>query len=335
METHAPVTQWRIGVDQVAFAFSMPATTLYEKLDWRAREYTARLRYWLARKGLLASSKDYHPFIILCGIRTGSTMLTSFLKSHSNILMFFELFHVDRTSVPFGTDGFRGRAHDEEVVELRNTDPAQFLEQEVFRAHPAHTEAVGFKLLYTQARSREMWWDEPKYSDWWEDMDDSRLAWRDADSDLWAYLRSRTDVKVLHLVRENLLRQKVSAELATTTGRWGKEATGGVAPSKKGKPQVALDPEVCKRDFAAVERKRRDAEQDFDGHDLLCLSYEQILDAPNATLERIQRFLDLDIESLQTRTEKQEKRALDEVIANYSELQSALSDTPWIRFFDE
>jgi len=233
VEAHAPVSQYR--VDQVVF--SMPASTLYEKLGWRAREYTARLRYWMAQKGLLASSKDYHPFIILCGIRTGSTMLTSFLKSHSNILMFFELFHVDRTSVPFGTDGFRGRAHDEEVVELRNTDPVQFLEQEVFRAYPAHVEAVGFKLLYTQARSREMWWDEPKYSDWWEDMDDSRLAWRDADSDLWAYLRSRTDVKVLHLVRENFFGRRCQPSWQRRPGDGEKRRQEGSLHPKKENPK--------------------------------------------------------------------------------------------------
>ncbi|MFB6271681.1 MAG: hypothetical protein ABEL51_02180 [Salinibacter sp.] len=62
---------------------------------------------------------------------------------------------------------------------------------------------------------------------------------------------------------------------------------------------------------------------------------EQITDSFEATLDCVQLFLDLDVESLQTRTEKQEKRALDEAIANYSELRSALADTPWIRFFDD
>ena len=32
---------------------------------------------------------------------------------------------------------------------------------------------------------------------------------------------------------------------------------------------------------------------------------------------------------------KQEKRALDDAIANYSELYDEMADTPWARFFDD
>jgi len=134
----------------------MPASTLYEKIEWRIREYNARLRYWMAEKGLLVSDREYHPFVILCGIRTGSTMLTSFMGNHPDALVFFELFKADRSQVPFGVDGFRGKAHDREIVELRNTDPVQFLKQEVFRVHPPHLNAVGFKLLYPIFRTRKV-----------------------------------------------------------------------------------------------------------------------------------------------------------------------------------
>jgi len=312
----------------------MAASSIYEKLEWRAHEYGARFRYWLARNGFLAADQEYHPFIVLCDIRTGSTMLTSFLADHPEVLMFFELFHVDRSQIPFDVDGFRGKAHAEEVVELRNTDPVQFLEEEVFQTYPAHLQAVGFKLLYTQARNREMWWDTPRFSDWWEHMDGSRKAWWNADSDLWSYLRSRTDVKVIHLVREDLLRQKLSARLAKATNKWGVGATGGVEESK-GKPRVTLDPELCKRDFAAKERMQREAEQDFEDHDVLRTSYERILDDSSAELTRIQRFLDLDVQPLQTETQKQQKRPLEEAIDNYAELRDALSDTPWGRFFED
>jgi len=181
----------------------MPASTLYEKIEWRIRECNARIRYWMAENGLLASDREYHPFVILCGIRTGSTMLTSFIMltsfmgNHPDALIFFELFKADRSQVPFGVDGFRGKAHDREIVELRNTDPVQFLKQEVFRVYPPHLNAVGFKLLYTQARSQKMWWDTQKYSDWWEHMDGSRKTWWNVESDLWSYLRSRTDIKIM------------------------------------------------------------------------------------------------------------------------------------------
>jgi hypothetical protein len=259
-------------------------------------------------------------------------MVRSFLNDHPDTLTFFELFHVDRSGIPFDVDGFRSKGKTEEVVNLRNTNPVKFLKEEVFQVYPSHLNAVGFKLLYTQARYRKMWWDTPRYSDWWEHMDGSRKAWRNAKSDLWSYLHSHTDLKVIHLVRENLLRQKLSARLAKATGKWGVGATGGIAKPRE-KPRVTLDPERCKRDFAAKERMRREAVQNFSDHDLLQTSYERISDTPQAVLARIQRFLDLDVMTLHTDTRKQEKRPLEEAIANYSELRDALSDTPWHRFF--
>jgi LPS sulfotransferase NodH len=311
----------------------MSTPTLYEKLRWRVHECSAQAPYWMAENGLLPGNREYRPFVLLCDIRTGSNMLASCLRSHSHVLMLSEIFKHSESKVYFSVDGFRSRAHDQEVVELRDTDPVQFLEQEVFRTYPAHLRAVGFKLLYTQARSRRMWWDGPEYADWWEHMDDRRrTVWWDAHSDVWDYLRSRTDIKVIQLVRENLLRQKLSAKMAQATDKWGKTEDASSNPDDK--PQVRLDPETCRRDFAARERMRREAEEDFERHDLLQVSYEQLTDTPDETLKRVQRFLSLQVESLQTGKKKQETRSLREAIANYSELYDELADTPWARFFD-
>lgn len=312
----------------------MPASTLYEKLEWRAREYATRLRMGLVRRGLFAGTREYQPFIVLCGIRTGSTMLASFLRSHPNALMFSELFHPDRSRVSFGVEGFRHKAQDPEIIRLRNTDPVRFLQKEVFQAYPANVEAVGFKLMYDQARAEEMWWDDPRYADWWDGAAEGRTDWHEADSDLWAHLRSRTDVKIIHLVRENFLRQKVSARMAAATETWNATSPSGDTNTTE-RPQVEIDPDTCKRDFAAVERMRREAEQEFGNHALLRSSYEKIVDNPREELRRIQRFLGLDVEPLQTETRKQEKRPLDKVISNYSELREALENTRWIQFFDE
>jgi LPS sulfotransferase NodH len=286
----------------------------------------------MARNGLLPAGCDYQPFVLLSDIRTGSTLLASYLKSHSEILMLSEVFKHSDTKVYFSLRGFRRRAHSEDVIELRDSDPVQFLEREVFRTYPAEIEAVGFKLHYTQARSRKRWWDTSEYADWWEHMDDRhRTVWRDANSDLWAYLQSRTDIKVIHLVRENLLRQKLSAEMAKATRMWGKtEGASGLDE----KPQVSLDPEICRRDFAAKERMRREAEDRFENHDTLRVTYESLAGSPQDTLARIQRFLAVGTEELETPKKKQETRPLDEAIANYPELNDALADTSWSRFFD-
>jgi LPS sulfotransferase NodH len=299
----------------------MPASTFSEKLEWRVDEYTARLRDWMARNGFLPGNREYNPFIVVCDSRTGSTMLISFLNSHSNVLSFWELFHTDRSQVAFNADGFRSKAREEAVVKLRNNNPKRFIEQEVFRVYPGYLRAVGFKLIYRQAGL--------------ESLVRGETGDQEVSSELWSYLRSRTDIKFIHLIRENLLRKKLSWKIAQATGNWGTGGAPGGTADSGGRPRVTLDPEECRDAFSTEKQLQRTVEQHLGDHDVLQTSYESILDSPTGELERIQRFLDLEVENLQTETEKQEKRALEDAIANYSELYAELKDTPWARFFDD
>jgi LPS sulfotransferase NodH len=292
-----------------------------------------RWHYWLVRQSLLPGHTDYRPFVILCNIRTGSTMLTSFLDDHEAVLMFFELFHLAPDHVPFDVPGFGHKRTDAAVVHRRNTDPVRFLREDVFTRYPRSIEAVGFKLLYTQGRSKPMWWEQPPYERWWTHVDE-QVDWKKAESDLWDFLQRRTDIAIIHLTRENLLAQQVSGALAQKSGRWGVGATGGIAPPSEN-PTVTLNPQHCKEDFEAARRLQREAEERFSSHSVLSITYEDLVERRESTLRRVQDHIGVPIHSLATQTRKQQKRPLREVVENYDALRSELSNTPWATFFDD
>ena len=307
----------------------MTPLELIPKVQRRAREAVAHATQWAVEHGALPGGRDYKRFVVLCAIRTGSTMLGTYLGSHPNVRMFFELFHRHPHSVPFDVEGYRARANNPSVVHDRNSDPAGFLERHVFTRHRRWVKAVGFKLLYTQARMGPQWWDEPKFDRWWAHLDRNKAPdWDAGTSDLWASLASDPAVHVIHLTRENPLAGMVSAELAKQTGRWGIGATGG-AGRETDEATVTLRPEHVLQDLDAGLRMRQEGEAVFAGHPLTHVTYEELVEAPDAALANLQTFLGLPPAQLRTRTVKQNRRPLCDVIENYDALAEALRGTRW------
>ena len=309
----------------------MTPSELIEKVYRRAREATAQVGQWAVESGALPGHTDYRRFVIVCTIRTGSTMLCSYLGSHPNVRMFFEVFHRYAGSVPFDHPGYQARSNDSSVVNDRNTDPVGFLDRHVFTRHPRSVQAVGFKLLYTQARKSRQWWDEPEFDHWWAHLDRSQEPdWSAARSDLWDHLAADKDLAVIHLTRQNPLDGLVSAGLAKKTGRWGIGATGG-AGAETAAATVRIDPTHLIQDLNAGRRQQREADALFADHPLAHVTYEDLVETPASTLEGLQAFLGLPQVRLKTRTKKQNRRRLVDVIENYDDIEQELEGTGWER----
>ncbi len=304
-----------------------------QKIKRAIDEYRHQLEYWLTKQHLLPSHQNYQKFIIVCGIRTGSTMLCSLLGHHTQTLVFFELFHRHFGSTPFNVPGYRNKSLDKRIVELRNSDPVKFINTEVYKPLPKKIQAVGFKLLYTQARKNPPWWESSEFDRWWKDVG-RPPSLCSAKSDLWAYLKEDTDIAIIHLKRKNLLRSKVSGKTAQKTGNWGIGATGGLGnPSKTVK--FELDFDECLQDFEAHRRMEDETDEFFANHRVLSVSYEDLVGTPTQTTNEIQGFLGLDIQALTTETKKQASKPLSDIIQNYQELKDAFSKTPWIQLFED
>lgn len=279
---------------------------------------------------LLPGHDSYTRFIVVTNIRSGSTLLTRYLSSHPSVRMFFELFHLHIENTPFNAPGYARRSRSGAVAAHRIADPVGFMTDHVFTRMPLQVRAVGFKLLHTQARKEKMWWDGAEFADWWTHLNPADCTrWRSARSDLWAHLAKDRAVKVILLARENHLEALISAELAKTTGRWGKGVTGGIADGRERSVQIKLDTKKLRRDFEAAQRQSAEAAALFAGHDHLATTYEELTRNPHVVLAQIQDLIGVPRIALSTDSVKQRTGPISKIVSNWDEVRRELAGTPW------
>ncbi|MEM8644159.1 MAG: sulfotransferase [Pseudomonadota bacterium] len=261
----------------------------------RIRKEYLRLQNAAIDRGLIRGQRDYTRFVIVCRSRVGSNMLSSYLNSHANAVVKAEEFSFYRIKE---SDGLASR------------DPAQHLAREVFCAYPASVKAVGFKLFYTHGRR----------------VDPGQPT-------VWELLRNDPELKVIHLVRNNILRSHLSEAIAFKTEKWTQSGRINSIPSDS--KTVTLDADKCRKAFEKTEQGREEADQCFAAHERLDICYEDLASKPQATLRRVLPFLNLPPRRLGSYHSKQNPEPLSHLIENYAELEKQFSGTPWQRFFED
>ena len=251
--------------------------------------------------GISPKSMDYTKFLILARSRTGSNYLRGLLNSHQRVIVFGEIFK-NQEAIEWGMTGY---PQDEQTLILFQNDPAKFLDLAVFRAYPRGTEAVGFKLFYYHAHDTAL---EP----------------------IWAYLKLRTDIKVIHLKRRNILKTHLSRKRAVLTDKW-ENLDGSEAKERP----ITLDYEECLQDFVQTRAWEQEYDQYFQDHPFLAVTYEDLASNKEVELRRIEDFLAIEHKPLTPETFKQSRKPLYETIANYDELRTRFEGTPWESFFNE
>jgi LPS sulfotransferase NodH len=256
-------------------------------------------------------------FILLSHPRSGSTLVTLALQSHSDIRMFGELFHADiqhrlkaygwgierRPSMqlnPRRTKGWYYTDHQE---------GDRFLQELVYgdRGEDCPV-ASGFKLFYNHARSERA-------------------------KSAWDYIRLHEELRIIHLVRANLLDCFVSIRTAETTTVW--EVELGEPPSSE-PPVLSIAHEECERYFKSIMLQRRQVASELfsPGRRVLQVEYERdILGAFDKMLYKIQEFLGVVPQSLPQLLQKQATAPTKARIKNYAELRRRFEKTEFAQFF--
>jgi len=249
----------------------------------------------------IAGRSDYRRFIVLGTARSGSTLLTGHLNTHSQALAFGELFRspdaIGWDMAPFLT------CQGPRLLALYRSDPRAFLRRYVFRRWPRNYAAVGFKLFYYHARSGPH-------------------------AILWDRLAADEDLLILHIKRRNLLEQFYSLQLAHMTEVWSI-----TRPQRERPPAIRLEVEACRKHFAWVRDSQQACERFFGGHKVKEVHFEDLVENPGREMAAIQAFLGLRAEKTSPRTARQRTRPLSELVANYAELKSAFATGPWAGFF--
>jgi LPS sulfotransferase NodH len=248
-------------------------------------------------------------FIILGHQRCGSNLLFRALVEHPQVRMLGEVLAHNRANAPGAANTLAWANPPIEGYKF-GEDGAAFLEQRIFAADSVpDRHAFGFKLFYDHARFDAS----------------SRTA--------WDYLAAH-DVRVIHLIRRNLLYALISREVAERTSRWNHRPTDKTPPPPPPDAFV-LEPATCTRYFQEILDYRAWAQKTFADHKLLTLEYERdLVPAFKASTRRVFEFLDVMPIDSEPRLIKQQKLTAAHQIANFDQLQRHFRNTPYADYFE-
>lgn len=146
-----------------------------------------------------------------------------------------------------------------------------------------------------------------------------------------ANLRDRPDVRIVHVVRENVLRTLISAKRAAATRRFqSREAPAG--------PPAPVGIELDELRFAAEADRAERARiaRDFADHPRLEVEYASWRIERAAMLRRVQEFLQVEVrDDLCTDLVKTGAADLRAALENYEALYTAAQSTELRRFFED
>jgi LPS sulfotransferase NodH len=241
---------------------------------------------------------------VLTQARTGSNLLVSLLDGHPEIRCLGEIFN-PRSS--FGYENWTKKTIVRKMTHkyIRNYSVERYLDSLFWVRAGEIIRAAGFKVMYPGQVDR---WPDCRY-----------------------YLRSN-DIKVISLVRENLLRKYLSSRIANIEEVWSSR-------NHRGKTlQVKVDINDLEREIARTETIYRLIDivtVEFRG---IRVTYEELSADRKAVTEGIFKYLGVslvDTSTFEARTAKQNPARLDELIENFDEVRTFLLSAGYERFFDE
>ncbi len=260
-----------------------------------------QMKIFLQNIGILPGSNLYTKFIILGRSRTGSNFLRGLLSSHPEIITTGEILR-NPEQIDWDSDQY---VLTDQILKLYQQKPVEFMRKVVFRKFSPQIKAVGFKLFYYHAQTEPF-------------------------NQIWDYLRENTDIHVIHIKRENILKTHLSRAQANRSGSWvntsGKKENHGPIP---------LDSTECLQDFEQTRQWENHYDHFFKDHPIKQVSYEDLSENYKPIIQDIQFFLNVSPHPVEPQTYKQSSKRLSEMITNFDELEKKFRDTPWAEFFKE
>ena len=239
-------------------------------------------------------------FAVLTFPRTGSTWLMNMLDSHPEVAAYDELFLGGEGVQPHAEDQPDFAAYVETMPEparrLRVPLRVSYL-RSLFRERPG-VHAVGFKLIYGQAT---------------------------ANPGLLHYFALRR-VRVIHLIRANLLDAVISYEVARETGVFHRHR-GELAP----RGAVRLDAEGIRDRLGYMEWAVTHGRAWLERYRLprIEIAYEELIGRRDETLDGVLRFIDVAsrVEALDSDIVRVRGGSTLELVENADDVRAALAGT--------
>lgn len=233
-------------------------------------------------------------FAIVTTQRSGSTMLGNTLNTHPDVYCYGEPFQ-KTTRYPWTFESYARSKRRRGA--LRKVAPQLLIPRylEVLQIEAPRSVAIGFKLMYNHRKRHP------------------ELIW----------MLRRRDYRVIHLVRENVLRSHVSAAIASRRGVWAAHETPDAVT-------ISLDTRSLIRDLdrrmANIELHRRLLNRltTFE------VAFERLVADRRATLSAIAEFLGVDAEiELVTTNAPLASGDFSELVENHAEVAATLLGTQY------
>lgn len=246
------------------------------------------------------------PFVVVGMPRTGSTLLLLGLGQHPDVQVYGELFHPMKDAresahrIPTA-DGFI--AFDE-----AKDDGLAFLKEHVFT--PRHKGAVGFKLFGKHVQCKGA----------------VRLL-----------RRMREEIpglRVIHIIRPNLLEVLVSERRAVATGKWSLPVGGGNGPDMY-IPPIKINPQVARAYFDDQESNNAYLRMCFAHGPYITVDYDDLSRYFADEVQKVYDFLGVKRYIAKPSLQKQIIVATRSCVSNYDELADAFRGSKYESMFTQ
>jgi LPS sulfotransferase NodH len=160
----------------------------------------------------------------------------------------------------------------------------------VFKPHASHLKAIGLKLFYS-------YHNHPAYG----------YAFGQVVND--------PDVKIIHLIRRNVLGLYVSLKIAQRTNLWSSITTSGSFQ------QIKVDADDFREFARAYLQQQRDLAKLLQNHHVLNVCYEDLIKDTDYVLKTVQEFLGVHPRNLLSLLKKQNPRPIESLVINYQDVK--------------
>jgi LPS sulfotransferase NodH len=124
------------------------------------------------------------------------------------------------------------------------------------------------------------------------------------------------NLKIINLERKNKLEAFVSLKIAERHQVWS-----STSPESSFKKRITIDLNEFDNHLNEMKTNKMECSKYLANHEVLTISYEELVAAPEDTLAKVQSFLGVKSRRLFTLLKKQNPETLDELVSNYEQLK--------------
>lgn len=149
-----------------------------------------------------------------------------------------------------------------------------------------------------------------------------KLFYEDLEKDIFKKIIDQPGIKIIHLSRNDLLRQFISLKRAQETEVWSQEKDFTKSPESV----IRINIQEFKKFEKDSIQQRKEMMNLFGQHEMLQISYEDLCLHPEEILDSVQRFLNTKPRKLFSLLKKQSSDNIELLVSNYQELLAAFPE---------